>query len=133
MSLPSGLHLQQDEKVLWKGKMGWRSLWAPLLIGILSIWIYGLGIIFIVYAAAKRVKTDYIVTNQRAIKVVEHYAFLSTDIFEIKKVKDMHVVRTIMGEKLDFGDIVITSDTEKVVFNGISHPYDEMKKIIGVI
>ena len=45
----------------------------------------------------------------------------------------MHVVRTIMGEKLDFGDIVITSDTEKVVFNGVSHPYDEMKKIIGVI
>ena len=73
------------------------------------------------------------VTNRRVVKVVEHYAFLSTDIFEIKKVKDMHVVRTIMGEKLDFGDIVITSDTEKVVFNGVSHPYDEMKKIIGVI
>ena len=135
MSFPSGFHLLPGEKILWKGKMSWRSLWAPILIGILSIWIYGLGIIFIAYAASKWARIYYIVTNRRVTKVVEHYAFLRTDTFEIEngEVKDMQVVRTAMGEKLDFGDIVIISDTEKIIFNGISHPYEELGRVNGMI
>ncbi|KAA0000892.1 MAG: hypothetical protein FE040_01360 [Thermoplasmata archaeon] len=138
MAIPYGLHLQPGEKILWQGKMSWKSLWVPLLAGILSVWIYGLGVLFLAYAAAKWLKTDYAVTDKRVIKIVRHYSFLylaDTDIFEIKRddVNDEYVAQTLMGKKFDFGDIVFISPKKKVVFKGLNQPYDALEKMKNTI
>jgi len=42
-----------NEKILWKGRKCFRSFLPLILIGILTLWIYGIGIIFIIYAISK--------------------------------------------------------------------------------
>jgi hypothetical protein len=65
-----------------------KSLWFPFLIGIISLPIYGIGTIFILYAIVTWLKTDYIITSTRAVKVTRHYAFvylISYDVEEIEQ------------------------------------------------
>jgi len=133
MEKPYGLRLEKDEKILWIGKRSLRSLWVPFFIGFITLPLYGVGIIFIVYAIAKWLKTDYVITDRKVAKVTRHYAFvylLSYDIKEVKheNVRSVYSVQKVMGSRLRYWDLIIENE-KKIVFNGIGD-VEEVKKIM---
>jgi len=117
-------NLNSDEKILWKGKLSWKSLWPFLLIGVLTIWIYGIGIIFIAYAVSKWARTTYIITNQRILKVVEHYAFLRTEIEEMNRRGDesISISQTLRGKLCKYWKIEIGGGGQKITMDGMAEP-----------
>ena len=69
MYTPYGLNLQRGEKILWMGKRCLASLWLPFLVGVITLVIYGIGVLFIAYAIVTWLKVDYVVTDKRVAKV----------------------------------------------------------------
>ncbi len=59
------------EKILWKERKCFKSFLPIVFIGILTLWIYGIGIIFIAYAISKWFRITYTITedfaNHRAL------------------------------------------------------------------
>jgi len=126
------LHLNTDEKILWKGKLSWGSLCPLLLIGVLTIWIYGIGVIFIAYAVSKWARITYIITDQRILKVVEHYAFLKTEIEEMDRVGDesISISRTLGGKLCKYWKVEIDSGGKKIMMDGITEP-EEIRNLLS--
>ena len=120
---PYGLELEKGEKIVWIGKRSLRSLWLPFLIGFIALPLYGLGVIFIIYAIAKWLKTDYVVTNKRIAKVTRHYAFVylvSYDVDEIRheEIKSVYSLQHSMGTRFRYWNLIIENG-KKIIFEGI--------------
>ena len=132
---PYGLKLERDERILWMGKRCIGSLWLPFIIGILTLPLYGIGVLFILYAISKWLKTDYIITDRKVAKITRHYAFvylLSYDVEEIKReeIKSMYTLQTSMGRIFHYYDMII-ENKGKLIFKGIKYP-EEVKKFIKI-
>ncbi len=133
MYTPYGLNLQRGEKILWMGKRCLASLWLPFLIGVITLVIYGIGVLFIAYAIVTWLKVDYVVTDKRVAKVTRHYAFvylISYDLKEIRheEIKSVYTIQSKMGKSFYFWDLIIENG-QKIVFKGIKEP-EEVKRIL---
>ena len=120
-----GLKLQPGEKILWMGKRCLKSLWHPFLIGLVSLPIYGIGTIFILYAIVTWLKTDYIITSTRVVKVTRHYAFvylISYDIEEIKheEIKSIYTIFPHAGGIFHYCHLIIENE-QKIIFKGLKN------------
>jgi hypothetical protein len=120
-----------DERVLWMGKRRLKSLWLPLLLGAATFPLYGIGTVFILYAIILWLRVTYVITSQRAVKVVEHYALLGHKIQEIplSEIRGVYSVQSGMGNLLDYWNVVFENHT-KLVFRGLREPED-VKKTVG--
>ncbi len=130
---PYGLDLNPGEKILWIGKRSLKSLWLLFVIGFVLMPLYGMGAIFIIYAIVIWLRTDYVLTNERILKVRRHYAFvylLSYDIEEMRRedLESMYAIQNSMGRVLDYWDVVI-ENSERIVFKGVTEP-EIIKKIL---
>lgn len=130
---PYGLDLNLGEKILWIGKRSLKSLWLLFVIGFVLMPLYGMGAIFIIYAIVIWLRTDYVLTNERILKVRRHYAFvylLSYDIEEMRRedLESMYAIQNSMGRVLDYWDVVI-ENSERIVFKGVTEP-EIIKKIL---
>ncbi len=133
MEKPYGLQLEKDEKILWVGKRSLRSLWLPFFIGFVTLPLYGIGILFIVYAIAKWLKTDYIITDRKVVRVTRRYAFvylISYDIaaIEHERIRSVYSVQKGMGSRFRYWDLIIENG-ERVEFNGLGD-VEEVKRIV---
>jgi len=130
---PYGLKLEKGEKIVWIGKRSLRSLWFPFIIGFITLPLYGIGIIFIIYAIAKWLKTDYVITNKKVARVTRRYAFvylIDYDIQEIEhdEIKSVYSVQPNIGRKFRYWNLII-EDEKKVVFEGLKD-VEEAKRIL---
>ena len=107
----------QDEKILWKGRKCFRSFLPFILIGILTLWIYGIGIIFIIYAISKWFRITYTITEERILQTIEHYAFCRKEHREIKyeDVQKIKISQTILQKILGYWKIEIISKNKNIV------------------
>ena len=122
--------LKKNEKILWVGKRHLKSLWLILFIGCVTFLIYGIGIIFILYAMLIWLKVDYIITSFRVMKVTRHYVSVKHKIQGIlhKNIQGIYTVQSNMGKTFNFWDLVIENN-QKIVFKGIKETED-IKRII---
>lgn len=130
---PYGLNLRAEEKILWIGKRSLKSLWLPLAFGFALLPLYGFGLIFIIYAVAVWLRTDYVLTNERVLRIRRRYAFvylLSYDIEEIKRedVESVYTLQDFMGKTFNYYDVVI-ENSRKIIFKGIGEP-ELIKKLL---
>ncbi|MCD6512376.1 MAG: PH domain-containing protein [Thermoplasmata archaeon] len=112
----------ENEKILWKGRRCFRSFWFIILIGILTLWIYGIGIIFIAYAILKWVSIAYIITDKRILEVMEHHAFIKRDINEIeyKDIRAIKISQTFFEKMLKYWKIEINGRDRRIILKTIS-------------
>ena len=105
----------QDEKILWKGRKCFRSFLPFILIGILTLWIYGIGIIFI-YAISKWFRITYTITEEKVLETIEHYAFYKKKYREIKyDVQEIKISQTILQKILGYWKIEIAGKNKNII------------------
>ncbi len=50
LKLPSDFTLVEGEVLYWYGRLSWRANWLLILLGVVTIWIFGLGLLFFLLA-----------------------------------------------------------------------------------
>ena len=106
-----------NEKILWKGRKCFRSFLPIVFIGILTLWVYGMGIIFIAYAISKWFRITYTVTEEKILQTIEHYAFYRKENREINcdDVQDIKISQTFFQKMLGYWKIEIIGKNKKIV------------------
>lgn len=132
---PYGLSLKPEEKILWIGKRSLKSLLPFLIFGFILTPLYGVGIIFIIYALAVWLRTDYVLTNERVLRIRRYYAFLYLRKYIIEEIKredveSVYTLQDFMGKTFNYSDVVI-EDSKKIVFKGVSEP-ELVKKLLNI-
>lgn len=122
MALHTRLHLNRGEHVVWRRRMTLRSLWLFWLLGLATLPLYGIGLLFVIYAAVKWVRIRYLVTDRRVIRAVDHYAFLlrvETSEVRLGDVEALEVSRTTMGRLLGYMDVTIRGSGTTLSMTGL--------------
>ncbi|WP_036301273.1 PH domain-containing protein [Methylotenera sp. L2L1] len=114
--------LIKDERVIYVGHISLWSL-APLIaLGFLTVWIFGLGLIFWVAAYIRYKTTELAFTNKR---VIAKFGFISRSTIElnINKVESIQVQQGILGRIFNFGTLIISgAGNPQAPILGISEP-----------
>ena len=114
--------LIKDEKVIYTGNISLWSLAPLIVLGLATIWIYGLGLIFWVMAFIRYKTTELAFTNKR---VIAKFGFISRQTIElnISKVESIQVNQSILGRIFNFGTLVISgAGNPQAPIPGISDP-----------
>ncbi len=113
---PYGLNLQKGEEIEWIGKRCLGSLWLPFMLGFLTLPLYGVGIIFIIYAIAKWLKEDYVLTNKRAMIASRKYFSSNYEIRDIfyEEIRGLYTIprKALIGIYYD----LVIENARKIVF-----------------
>ena len=90
------------KKILWKGRNCFRGFLPIILVGVLTSWVYGIGIIFIAYAILKWIRVTYLITDKKIVKIIEHYAFYRIEKREIRyeEVQDLKNLPIFTGKNV---------------------------------
>ena len=105
MSLHTRLHFNKGERIVWRRRMTLWSLWPFWLLGLATIWLYGIGLLFWLYAVVKWIRIRYLVTSQRVIKAIDHYAFLlhvETKEMPLTNINGIDVSQNMIGRLLGY-------------------------------
>lgn len=124
MDIPSGFTLMEGEKPYWYGRMSWKANWFLILLGLLTIWIFGIGIIFFIIAFLRIRGTEYFITNQR---MYVKYGLVARRVSEIKNewITGVFVRQGFIQRLLNYGDLVYSTPGQyagSVVMIGVSDP-----------
>lgn len=115
-------HLAAGEKLVYEAKVSrWTFFWYYVL-GIVTIFIYGLGLLFFLAAWLKRNSTELGITDKR---VIAKFGIVRRDTTELplSRVESIRVHQTVFGRLLNYGTIVIAgSGNPSVVIPRISDP-----------
>ncbi|MDP3303612.1 MAG: PH domain-containing protein [Methylotenera sp.] len=114
--------LIKDEKIAYTGRVSLWSLAPLIILGLLTIWIVGLGLIFWVIAFIRYKTTELAFTNKR---VIAKFGFISRHTVElnINKVESIQVKQGILGRIFNFGTLVISgAGNPQAPIPGISEP-----------
>jgi uncharacterized membrane protein YdbT with pleckstrin-like domain len=114
--------LTPGETVLHNAHVSWWSLWGPLALGLVTLPLFGLGLIAWGYAWVQYKTTELAITNKR---VIVKTGFISRQTIElnIAKVESIQVNQTMMGRMLDYGSLLISGGgNPQAPINGISEP-----------
>ena len=116
--------LTKGEQVVYTGKTSIWSLLPLLILGLLTIWLWGLGIIFWILAAIRYMNTELAITNKRIIAKVGLVSRTTIEL-NLQKAESLQVVQSILGRTFDYGSIVVSgTGASKVPVPGISQPLE---------
>ena len=122
----------KDEEVEYEGKVSLWSLLPLFVLGLLTIWIYGLGLIFWLTAFIKYKTTELAITNK---KVVAKFGFISRNTIELllPKIESIQVNQSILGRILNYGSIVASgAGNPQAPVPGIGNPIEFRKKFMEI-
>ena len=120
-----------DEVVVWSGGLSPMSLLKYWIAGILTIWILGLGLVFIVWGIIKMYRWRYEVTNER-VKVSHGFLSKTTREADYDKVQDILVQQSFLGRLLNYGNLFFNtagSSGYELTFYNVSDPNGLKEKL----
>jgi uncharacterized membrane protein YdbT with pleckstrin-like domain len=108
VKVPAGFSLLEGERPVWSGRRSWKSQWLLILLGVLTIFIYGLGILFFIIAYLSIISTEYFVTNRR---IYIKYGIIRRTVFELRNewITSYTVAQGIIGRMLNYGHVIIST------------------------
>lgn len=126
--------LLQGEKMLYQGRRSWRSEFWWLLLGVLTIWLFGLGLIFIIKAIFDVYGSYYVITNKRIYArygVIRRYE----NHFRVEWGMDAVYYQGFWGRLLGYGDVWASNPgrTGIVILKGVKSPRSVNEIILKVI
>jgi len=121
---PTEISLTEGEIPLWFGQMSWASNWLLFLLGILTIWIFFIGIVFIILAVLNVITSEYFISNKR---IFVKYGFISRVMNDIKMewVTNTSLSQDVFGRFLNYGNVLIATPgtaTGTEMMAGVSDP-----------
>lgn len=124
INIPGGFTLMEGELPYWYGRLSWKANWLLILLGILTIWVFGIGLIFFLLAFLRVKSTEYFITSHR---IYTKYGLIGRRVFEIKNewITGVMVRQGFISRMLNYGDLVYSTPGQyagSVVMLGISDP-----------
>ena len=116
--------LTKGEQVVYTGKTSIWSLLPLIILGLLTIWLWGVGIIFWILAVIRYMTTELAITNKR---IIAKFGFVSRTTIElnIQKAESIQVRQGILGRIFGFGSIVVSgAGAPQAPVPGISQPLE---------
>jgi membrane protein YdbS with pleckstrin-like domain len=109
---PKDLTMLPDERPVWSGRLSYLSNFGLVLLGILTIWIFGLGLVFILLAVYRVHSTEYFVSDRR---VYIRYGRFSRKIFDLRSewITNVSVSQGFLGRVAGYGDITVSTPGER--------------------
>jgi uncharacterized membrane protein YdbT with pleckstrin-like domain len=122
--------LVKDERIVHLGHISLWSLWHLFALGLLLLPVFGLGLIFWVWAYVRYKTTELAITTKRVI--VKHgFIRRRTVEININKVESIQVDQEILGRMFNFGTLVIAgAGNPQAPIAGISSPMAFRKAFI---
>ena len=124
--------LINNESVFYQGKVSLWSLTPYFVIGLFTLPLFGLGLLFWLVAAIRYFTTELAITDKR---IISKFGLIRRDTVEvnINKVESMQVDQSITGRIFNFGTITIAGAGDpKAPIPGISSPLVFRKKFFEV-
>jgi uncharacterized membrane protein YdbT with pleckstrin-like domain len=108
----------------YDSRPAWRNYWFAILIGVLSLPVYGLGIFILLWVLFQRLGNRFYIEKS---KIESRAGIISKDLRSIRleNLRDVHMKQSVMQRIFSVGDIAFSSSgqsTQEVVFSGIAHP-----------
>lgn len=114
--------LIKDEVVLYRGRLSKWSLWLPIVLGFLFLALFGLGLLFWLWAWVLYRTTELAVTNKRIIAKKGLIQRKTVEIF-LDKVESVQVEQSVMGRICNYGSLTISgTGGDKSPIENISDP-----------
>ena len=110
------------ESVTYTGHISLWGLSHLIVLGLLTLPVFGIGLVFLLTAYVRYKTTELAVTNKR---VIAKFGFISRHTIEmnIGKVESIQVTQSIFGRILDFGTLIIAgTGSQQAPIPGISDP-----------
>ena len=115
-------NLLSGETVVYRAKISVWSIGHLIFFGVILLPLFGLGLVFLIWAFIRYKTTEFAVTDKRVIAKTGLISRNTVELF-LDKVESLHVEQSVLGRLLDFGTITIrgTGNTEEPIRN-ISAP-----------
>ncbi len=114
--------LSPGEGVFYEAKVSVWSLWGYVLLGLLTVWIVGIGLFFFLLAYLHWKTTELAITNK---KVIAKFGFISRTTVEIlvPRIESVQVHQGIFGRIFNYGTIILSGvGTSQAPIPRISDP-----------
>ena len=114
--------LIDDERVTYRARISIWSLWPFILLGALLLPLYGIGLLFWLWAWIVYSTTELAITNKR---VIAKTGLIQRRIIEmfLEKIESIQVDQSILGRLFNFGSVVISgTGVHSAPFKSISDP-----------
>lgn len=115
-------NLMSGEIVVYRAEISLWSVGHLIFFGVILLPVFGLGLVFLVWAFIRYKTTEFAVTDKRLIAKTGLISRSTVEMF-LDKVESLHVEQSVLGRMLDFGTVSIrgTGATEEPIKN-ISAP-----------
>lgn len=114
--------LINDEHVMYRARISRWSLWLPILLGILTLPLFGIGLLFWLWAWITYATTELAITNKRVIAKSGLVQRRTIEMF-LEKIESIQVDQSVLGRLFDFGSVIISgTGVHSAPFRNISDP-----------
>lgn len=123
--------LTTGETVLHIGKTSLWSMLPLIILGFVTLPLFGLGLLFFISAAIRYYTTELAVTNKR---VIAKTGLISRQTIELNlsKIESIRVDQSILGRMFNFGSIIVAgAGNPQAPVIGISQPMEFRKAFIS--
>ncbi|PCI66003.1 MAG: hypothetical protein COB26_11995 [Piscirickettsiaceae bacterium] len=120
------------EKVEYEAKVSMWSLLPLFVVGLLLIWVYGLGLIFWAIAIMRYMTTELVITDK---KIISKFGFIKRDTIEmlLPKIESIQVNQSVLGRMLNYGSVVVSgAGNPQAPVPGIASPIEFRKKFMEI-
>ena len=122
--------LINDERVMYRARISKWSLWPFILLGALLLIVYGIGLLFWLWAWIVYSTTELAITNKRVIAKTGLIQRHTIEIF-LEKIESIQVDQGVLGRLFNFGSVVISgTGVHSAPFKSISDPLSLRKNFM---
>jgi uncharacterized membrane protein YdbT with pleckstrin-like domain len=114
--------LISDERVMYRARISLWSLWLPILLGVITLPLFGVGLLFWLWAWITYATTELAITNKRVIAKTGLIQRRTIEMF-LEKIESIQVDQSVLGRLFDFGSVIISgTGVHSAPFRNISDP-----------
>ena len=114
--------LISDERVMYRARISLWSLWLPILLGVITLPLFGIGLLFWLWAWITYATTELAITNKRVIAKSGLIQHRTIEMF-LEKIESIQVDQSVLGRLFDFGSVIISgTGVHSAPFRNISDP-----------
>ena len=122
--------LINDERVMYRARISKWSLWPLILLGVILLPLFGIGLLFWLWAWIVYSTTELAITNKRVVAKTGLIQRRTIEMF-LEKIESIQVDQSVLGRMFNFGSVVISgTGVHSAPFKSISDPLELRKNFM---
>jgi uncharacterized membrane protein YdbT with pleckstrin-like domain len=123
--------LIQGEHLVYRARISVITLMPLILLGVATVWIFGLGLVFWIMAWIKYATTELAITNKRVIAKSGLIQRKTMEMF-LNKIESVQVEQGVLARMFDYGTVTIAgTGVHTAAFADIAKPLEFRKHFMS--